>query len=116
MEVEREVLLVTPIDEVWAALTESERLEEWFANDVEFDAQPGGRAVFRWGNGEERTAIVEEVQPERRLVLRWLDDDEGFVRIELEETIVGTRLRVVERTPEFGGAFGLQALAACTLA
>src|SRR3954453_246391 len=38
MEVEREVTFPSRPDEVWEALTEPERLEEWFANDVELDA------------------------------------------------------------------------------
>src|SRR6266700_6430579 len=71
MEVTREIVLDAPRDEVWAALTEAERLEEWFANDVELDARPGGECVFRWENGEERRAIVEVLEEERRLALRW---------------------------------------------
>ena len=35
MEVKREIVLPAEPDEVWSALTDSERLEEWFANDVE---------------------------------------------------------------------------------
>ena len=74
MKVEREVFLSSPPEEVWEALTEAEQLERWFANDVELDAEPGGKAVFRWSNGEQREAVIEEVEPERRLALRWLDD------------------------------------------
>ena len=39
MEVTREIVLPAPREEVWAALTEAERLEEWFANEVEFDLE-----------------------------------------------------------------------------
>ena len=52
---------------------------------------------------------------ERRLVLRWLDDD-GVVWLELEETGMGTTLRVVETSPEFAAALDLRALAACMAA
>jgi uncharacterized protein YndB with AHSA1/START domain len=115
MKVERDVLLSSTPEEVWDALTEPEQLERWFANDVELDAEQGGRAVFRWSNGERREAVVEEIDPERRLALRWLDDG-GAVTLELEEAAEGTRLRVVETSPEFSAAFGLQALAACAAA
>src|SRR6185436_14967600 len=54
MKVKREIFLSSPPDEVWEALTEAEQLERWFANDVELDAEPGGKAVFRWSNGEQR--------------------------------------------------------------
>jgi uncharacterized protein YndB with AHSA1/START domain len=114
VDVEREIILETPPDEVWAALTEPEQLEQWFAPEVELVPETGGRAVFRWPNGEQREAVIEEVDPERRLVLRWLDDD-GIVSIELDgATADGTRVRVVESTPEFSAALGLRALALAT--
>jgi uncharacterized protein YndB with AHSA1/START domain len=108
MEVTREIELDSPREEVWAALTEAERLEEWFANDVELDARPGGEAVFRWENGEERRAVVEEIDDERRLALRWEDD--GLVELELEDTPDGTVLVVRESSPDFGPALEVQAL------
>ena len=113
--VERELFLDSPVHEVWAALNEPERLEQWFANDVELDPSLGGRARFGWANGETREAVVHEIEPERRLVLRWLDDD-GLVRLELEGTEAGTTLRVVETSPEFTAALELRALAACAVA
>ena len=48
MEVEREVVFPAAPDEVWEALTEAERLEEWFANDVELDARPGGEGAVSY--------------------------------------------------------------------
>lgn len=111
MEIEREIVLDSPPEEVWPALTEAERLEEWFANDVELDARPGGRGVFRWDNGEERHAVVEEVDPGRRLELLW--DDTGRVELTLEEAGGGTRLVVRETAPEWSAALELRALALC---
>ena len=108
MEVRREIELDAPVEEVWAALTEPERLEEWFANDVELDPRPGGEGVFRWGDGDERRAVVERVEEERYLALRWEDD--GLVELELEEAGSGTRLLVRESTPQFGPALELSAL------
>ena len=86
-------------DEVWEALTEPERLEEWFASEVELDARPGGEGVFRWGDGDERHAVVRELEEAERLVLDW--DDGGSVAIELEPVEAGTRVRVVESSPQF---------------
>jgi uncharacterized protein YndB with AHSA1/START domain len=94
VEVTREVVLEAQVEEVWAALTDPERLEEWFANDVELDLERGGDGVFCWDDGEERHAIVEEVVPERRFTFTW--DDEGRVEIELEEIDGGTRVLVTE--------------------
>jgi uncharacterized protein YndB with AHSA1/START domain len=114
MEVEREVMVPEAPDEVWEALTEAERLEEWFATEVELDARPGGAGVFRWGDGDERHAVVREVEEAERLVLDW--DDGGTVVLELEPVVEGTRVRVVESSPEFAPALGLRALAWTALA
>ena len=115
MEVERELVLEAPAEEVWEALTEPEQLEDWFATEVELEPRPGGRGVFRWGNGEERSVSVEEVEPERLLTLRW-EDDGGEVVFTLEPVPEGTRLVVVESSPEWSTALELRALAACAVA
>ena len=109
MEIEREIVVPESPAEVWEALTEPARLEEWFATEVELDARPGGSGVFRWGDGEEQRATVREVEPEERLVFDW--DDGGEVVLELEEVPDGTRLRVVETSPDFAAAFELRAMA-----
>jgi uncharacterized protein YndB with AHSA1/START domain len=109
MEIERDIVFPASPAEVWEALTEPERLEEWFANEVSLDARPGGEGVFRWGDGDERRAVVRELEPEERLVLDW--DDDGQVVLELEEVDGGTRLHVVETSPEWSTALELHALA-----
>jgi uncharacterized protein YndB with AHSA1/START domain len=109
MQIEREVVLPASPAEVWEALTDPERLEEWFATEVELDPSPGGEGRFRWGDGEERRAVVREVEPEERLVLDW--DDDGEVVLELEEVDGGTRLHVTETSPEWSTALELRALA-----
>jgi uncharacterized protein YndB with AHSA1/START domain len=109
MRIEREIVFPATPDEVWEALTEPERLEEWFATEVELDAQPGGEGVFRWENGEERRAVVREASPGERIVLDW--DDKGAVVLELEEVEGGTRVHVVETSPDFATALELRACA-----
>ena len=109
MQIEREIVFPASPAEVWEALTEPERLEEWFATEVELDAQPGGEGVFRWGDGDERRAVVREADPEERLVLDWEDD--GDVVLELEEVEGGTRVHVVETAPDWSAALELHALA-----
>src|SRR5262245_22927831 len=99
MQVEREVVFPASPEEVWEALTEPERLEEWFATEVELDPQPGGEGVFRWGDGDERHATVREVVEEERIVFDW---DDGSVVLELEEVEDGTLVRVVETTTAEG--------------
>ena len=108
MEVERDIVVPETPDEVWEALTEPERLEEWFATEVALDARPGGEGVFRWGDGDERRAVVRELEEAERLVLDWADG--GSVAIELEPVEDGTLVRVVETSPQFAPAFELRAL------
>ena len=107
--IRKEIVLPAPREEVWEALTEPGRLEDWFANDVEIDLRPGGGASFRWSNGEERHATVTEVDPERRLAFEW--DDEGEVAFTLDDDVDGTRLTVEESSPTWSTALDLQASA-----
>src|SRR5579862_3747856 len=108
IEIEREIVVPEAPDEVWEALTEPERLEEWFASEVELDARPGGEGVFRRGDGDERHAVVRELEESERLVLDW--DDGGSVAIELEPAEGGTTVRVVESSPDFAPAFEMRVL------
>ena len=114
MEVEREIVVPESPDEVWEALTEPERLEEWFATEVELDARPGGEGVFRWGDGDERAAVVRELEEGERMVLDW--DDGGTVVVELEPVVEGTLVRVVESSPQLAPALELRSLAWTALA
>ena len=111
MEVQRELVVAAPLEETWSALTDPERLEEWFANNVELALEPGGgEGIFRWDNGDERRAVVEEVVPERRFAFSW---DESRVEIELIEIDGGTRVLVTETLGAgWGIALELRALAA----
>ena len=111
MEVEREIVLDAAPEEVWEALTEPERLEEWFANDVEFDLERGG--TFRWDDGEVRHAVVQEVEAERRLAIRWWDPIEveaSEVTFTLVALPAGTLL-VVTETASCDWAWALEASA-----
>jgi uncharacterized protein YndB with AHSA1/START domain len=111
VEITRELVLPASADEIWEALTDPDRLAEWFANDVELDLRPGGQGVFRWDNGETRTAVVEDVDPPRRLGFRWSDGDASEVVFELDEVSEGTRLTVRETSCEFSAALGLRLMA-----
>jgi uncharacterized protein YndB with AHSA1/START domain len=107
--IRKEIVLPADPDEVWDALTEPDRLEDWFANDVELDLRPGGGASFRWDNGEERHATVTEIEPGRRLAFAW--EGEGTVEFTLDDDPDGTRLVVVESSPAWSTALELQACA-----
>jgi uncharacterized protein YndB with AHSA1/START domain len=110
VRVTRQIELPSAPDEVWTALTDPRGLEQWFATEVELDPVPGGAGVFRWGDGEERHAVVEEVDEERRFAFTW---EGARVAIELEPIPDGTRVTVVEEpTAGWGAALELRAMAA----
>lgn len=112
--IRREIVLPAPREDVWGALTDPDRLADWFANDVDLDLRPGGGASFRWSNGETRTATVTEVEPLRRLAFEWddsSDEERGEVAFTLDDDVDGTRLTVVETSPDWTAALDLQASA-----
>jgi uncharacterized protein YndB with AHSA1/START domain len=92
VEVTRKIVLEAPVEEVWDALTDPERLEEWFTED-----------------GEERSLAIEELEERRRVAYSW---DDGDVTIELEEVDGGTRIVVTETgEPGWNAVFALRSLA-----
>jgi uncharacterized protein YndB with AHSA1/START domain len=92
MKVRREVVLDAPLEEVWEAVTDPERVDEWFSED-----------------GEERELAIEEVEEGRRVAYTW---DEGDVAIELEKLAGGTRVVVTETgAPGWNAVFSLRSLA-----
>jgi uncharacterized protein YndB with AHSA1/START domain len=105
--VEREVTVPAPPADVWPVVIDPDQVSAWFGADAELDPRPGGRAVFRWPDGTERAAVIEDVDPGRRLAFRWLPfqrtaDGETItvppsrVAITLDPVPEGTRVRVVE--------------------
>jgi uncharacterized protein YndB with AHSA1/START domain len=81
--IRREVLLPASPGEVWEALTDGKQVSEWFGAEVEMESRLGGRVRFRWRDGAERGAVIEALEADRLLVLRWLPfekDAEGKTR------------------------------------
>ena len=97
VSVERETLLDASPSEVWEAISEESRLEEWLADEVELDLVEGGAASFRFEDGE-RQGTVDAVEEERRLALTWSRPGElpSQVEFRIEAMPAGTRLRVTE--------------------
>jgi uncharacterized protein YndB with AHSA1/START domain len=98
VQVERTVDLDAPVDEVWSALTEDDALSDWFEADVTLEVVPGGGGRFEHPDGEVRRALVEEVDPGRRLSFRWWtdgDDDGPISSVTFELTEAGDRTHLV---------------------
>src|SRR3954454_5389489 len=98
-EVKRETVLRAPAGDVWEALTDERLLAEWLADEAELEPVPGGRASFRFADGEEREGTVLRVEEERELTFTWARPGEPETEVEmtLVPLVSGTRLVVVER-------------------
>lgn len=96
----RSVVVEAPPEEVWEALTDPGRLQDWFADSVEGDLrEEESEVVFAWADGERREAVVESVRAPERLELWWWrdgDPDGSRVTFELVPAVGGTRVFVVE--------------------
>jgi uncharacterized protein YndB with AHSA1/START domain len=75
----------TDIDDLWAAITDPERLARWYAN-VEGDLRLGGEITATvHGSGWDGRGRIDVCDPPRKLVVTmWeLEGDEGVVTAEL---------------------------------
>jgi uncharacterized protein YndB with AHSA1/START domain len=97
-EVERTVRFAADATELWDAMIDAALLEEWFGGDVSIDLRPGG-ALRVVSDAAVREAVVDDVDPARRLAFTWSSDDGGpgsTVEIELEPFDDGCALHVRE--------------------
>jgi uncharacterized protein YndB with AHSA1/START domain len=95
--VERDTMVEASPEEVWEALTDEDRLEEWMAPDVELDPVEGGEISVRDGE-DERSGTVETVEEGERFAFTWSRPGEGesFVEFTIEALPGGSRVTVVE--------------------
>ncbi len=104
MHIRREIDLDADLARVWHTLTDRDELSDWLGGAVELEMAPGGNGTIVDDEGTLRHALVGEVDPQRRLSLRWWPDggpEQGAVSevtFELCPTEGGTRL-VVTETP-----------------
>jgi uncharacterized protein YndB with AHSA1/START domain len=111
--VNREIVLPVDRDRAWELITEPAELEEWLADEVEFEPEEDATVRIAWDTGEEREGFVEEVADRERIVFTW-----GDSRVEwaLEDAPGGTRFLVTEHrhaTDSLVWGPRLTALSAC---
>jgi uncharacterized protein YndB with AHSA1/START domain len=95
--ISREIVIEAPPERVWAVVTEPVHLAQWFSDEVEIDARPGGRVVFTWRRLGVLAGRVEAVEPPHRFAFRWSPGGDGEWR-ENSSTLVEITL-----TAESGG-------------
>src|SRR5689334_17141427 len=104
--VERETLVEASPEEVWEALTDEDRLEEWMAPDVELDPVEGGEIAVRDGE-DERSGRVQTIEEHERFAFTWSRPGEGesFVEFTIEALPGGSRVTVVETPMHSAGTY-----------
>jgi uncharacterized protein YndB with AHSA1/START domain len=111
--IEREILIEAPLDTVWAVVTESEHVRNWFSDSADIDLRPGGKAILTWKEHGAAHGRVEAVDPPHFFSFRWIrgagtelrEGNSTLVEFSLSAEDDGTRLRVVEsRFPELDGS------------
>lgn len=90
-----------PVDEVWAAFTESDRLGRWFAT---WSGDPAsGQVDIRWSFEEAMPTepyVIEACEPPRHLRVHNVHDDPiqvWTIDVELTEAVPGTALTPASR-------------------
>ncbi|HEY1330901.1 MAG TPA: SRPBCC domain-containing protein [Actinomycetota bacterium] len=98
-EVRRGIVLPARREEVWDALTDPERLADWFGGVVSIEPRPRGRVTVREPGGTERRGVVVAAGRPYRLVVEWeASPGRPATRVEfvLEDDPSGTTLTVTE--------------------
>ena len=96
--------LAHPVPDVWAAITEPERIGDWwlpFAADITVDLRPGGLMVMSANGDEPVTITCEILRVEPPVLLEHTHVDPGSrVLWELEPTADGCVLRLSHFVPD----------------
>jgi uncharacterized protein YndB with AHSA1/START domain len=104
LDITRTIDIKATRDKVWAALTESDLIAQWFGDSCEFDAAPGATGYFGWQQHGRHRVVVELVDAPNTLVYRWareadvdpVSGNSTVVRFDLAEIAGGTRLTLLE--------------------
>ena len=100
-QIEKEIVIEAPIDDVWRVVTEPDHIKRWFAKECELDGT-AGRVSFE--SGQTYYLHVEAFEPPHRFAYRWLEErgatarpnNSMLVEFTLQAERGHTRLRVVE--------------------
>lgn len=90
-----------PVSKVWEALTDNDKMKQWYFVLPEFKAEVGFKFEFMGGdpNGEQylHKCVIKEVIPGKKLAYSWRYDGyegDSLVTFELFEEGTGSRVRV----------------------
>jgi uncharacterized protein YndB with AHSA1/START domain len=90
-----------PVESVWEAVTDPERLAHWFPTTVDVDLREGGAMSFAFPGGEAFEGEVLAFEPDRLWEIRWGTDT---IRVEVQAEGDGTLLTLLDTIDELGKA------------
>ncbi|WP_409340677.1 SRPBCC family protein [Paenibacillus sp. MBLB4367] len=88
-----ERILIHPVDQVWAMLTENEQLAKWFSELRVDDLRIGGKIMFDMQDGTFEEMTITDLHLHSVLAFTWGEDR---VRFELHPESEGCRLAMIE--------------------
>jgi uncharacterized protein YndB with AHSA1/START domain len=95
-------------EEVWAALTEPDQVQNWLA-EMTIEPRARGRISFRWEAGATETGEVRVFDPPRTFEYTWEKGSISHVRFELASDADGTVLALEHSLIAPGSAAGIGA-------
>lgn len=93
--IERSIWIAAPRERVWQAVTDPAQIARWFAPGASF-SQNGNTICMRVGEMDIEVALIELVDPPRRITTRHLPNRSLTTTYTLEEEHGGTRFTVTE--------------------
>ena len=66
-KVEAEIAIDATPEEVWRAISEGDRLKQWFPLDARVTPPPDGKVWLSWGEGAEWESPIEVWEPSKHL-------------------------------------------------
>ena len=79
--IERLIIIESSQDQVWQALTNPEKLSQWFGQSAQFKLEPKSIGHFGWDNYGTSAMRIEKIQPQTYFAWRWMaKKDIAFVK------------------------------------
>jgi uncharacterized protein YndB with AHSA1/START domain len=79
--IERTLIIESPQNKVWQALTDPKKLSQWFGQSASFTLEPKSIGHFGWDDHGTFAMRIEHIQPQSYFAWRWMaQKDTPFVK------------------------------------
>ena len=70
--IERQLIIESSQNKVWEALTNPDKLSQWFGQNAKFTLEPKSIGHFGWDNHGKFAMRIEQIQPKSYFAWRWM--------------------------------------------